>query len=103
MAPEGIGIFFAVKSYFVATLLGILGAVAHAIQAVKRQGWKGWFSFFGDVAVCIFFGQVFYQVGILWSPEKAIILTSLGSFWGAKSFDYIKGYVIKSVQANFPK
>lgn len=103
MALEGVGVFLVVKSYFVATLLGILGAIAHAIQAVKKQGWKGWLSFIGDVAVCIFFGQVFYHIGILWSPEYAIVLTSLGSFWGAKSFDFIKEYILKSLQANLPK
>lgn len=100
MPETGIGIYLLAKSYALATVLGFLGAIAHAIQAVKKQGWKGWLSFSGDVIVCVFFGQVFYQIGILWSPEKAVILTSLGSFWGAKSFDYFKEWIINSIKAN---
>lgn len=101
MTPDsGIGLFLLVKSYFVATFMGILGGVAHAIQEVKKKGWKGWLAFAGDVIVCVFFGQVFYQVGMVFAPDKAIIFTSLGSFWGAKSFDYLRDWIINSVKAN---
>lgn len=101
MTPEsGFGLYMIIKTYALATIMGLLGGVAHAIQEVKKSGWKGWVSFSGDVIVCVFFGQVFYQVGILFSPEKAIILTSLGAFWGAKSFDYLKEWVINSIRAN---
>ena len=100
MGSEGIGVLVVVKSYSIATLLGLLGGIAHAIQEVKKKGWKGWVSFCGDVIVCVFFGQVFYQFGTVYFPEQAIILTSLGAFWGAKSFDYLKEWIINSIKAN---
>lgn len=89
-----------VKQYLLATIFAFLGGVAHAIQKIKTAGWKGWVSFSGDIFVCIFFGQVFYQVGLLWDPKYAIVLTSLGSFWGAKSFEYLKDWIINAARAN---
>lgn len=103
MTPEQIGFIYILKTYFLASLIAFFGGVAHAIQQVKKSGWKGWVSFFADVFVCIFFGNVFYQIGLLVAPAYAIILTSLGSFWGAKSFEYLKVWVIKSLEANLPK
>lgn len=100
MPETGLGIFLVTKSYVIATFLGLLGAIAHAIQKVKDAGWKGWFSFLGDVVVCVFFGQVFYQLGMKINPEYAVLFTSLGSFWGAKSFDYLKDWIITSLKAN---
>lgn len=89
-----------IKQYFIATVFAFFGGVAHAIQKVKESGWKGYFSFCGDIVVCIFFGNVFYQMGLLMEPKYAIILTSVGSFWGAKSFDYLKKWMIASLKAN---
>lgn len=103
MAPESIGIAYILKTYVLATAIAFFGGLAHAIEVVKRQGWKGWISFCADVFVCIFFGHIFYQMGIIFAPSMAIVLTSLGSFWGAKSFDYLKEWLIKSFQANIPK
>lgn len=103
MAPESFGIAYIIKTYMLATVVAFVGGLAHAIEAVKRQGWKGWVNFTSDIFVCIFFGNVFYQFGLLFAPHLAIILTSLGSFWGAKSFEYLKLWLIKSIQANVPK
>lgn len=100
MAPEGWGIAYIIKTYFLASIFAFFGGIAHAIQNVKKAGWKGWVSFLSDVVVCIFFGNVFYQVGLIVQPEYAIVLTSLGSFWGAKSFEYVKDWVITSLRAN---
>jgi hypothetical protein len=100
MSPETIPVVYIVKTYFLASIFAFFGGVAHAIQNVKKAGWKGWFSFLGDIVVCIFFGNVFYQFGLIVEPEYAIVFTSLGSFWGAKSFDYIKDWVLNSLKAN---
>ena len=103
MAPESLGLMYIFKTYLLATLIGLFGGIAHAIEVVKEKGWKGWISFFADVFVCIFFGQIFYQFGLLYAPHMAVILTSLGSFWGAKSFDYMKVWIVRSLQSNLPK
>lgn len=100
MAPETVGVAYVIKTYFLASIFAFFGGVAHAIQNVKKAGWKGWISFSGDIVVCVFFGNVFYQIGMLFEPKYAIVLTSLGSFWGAKSFDYIKDWIITSLRAN---
>lgn len=103
MAPESIGLAYILKTYLLATIVAFFGGLAHAIEVVKHSGWKGWVSFWADIFVCIFFGNVFYQLGLLFAPHMAIIFTSLGSFWGAKSFEYLKLWLIKSIQANVPK
>ena len=100
MSPETIPVVYIIKTYLLASIFAFFGGVAHAIQNVKRVGWKGWFSFLGDIVVCIFFGNVFYHVGIIINPEYAIVLTSLGSFWGAKSFEYLKYWALNSLKAN---
>jgi len=100
MAPESITFMYIIKTYLIASIFAFFGGVAHAIQNVKKAGWKGWCSFLGDIVVCIFFGNVFYHVGLILNPEYAIILTSLGSFWGAKSFEYVKDWVLNSLKAN---
>ena len=100
MSPETIPVVYIIKTYLLASIFAFFGGVAHAIQNVKRVGWKGWFSFLGDIVVCIFFGNVFYHVGIIINPEYAIVLTSLGSFWGAKSFEYLKNWALNSLKAN---
>lgn len=88
------------KHYLIVTAVAFFGGMANAIQQVKKAGWKGWVSFCSDIVVCIFFGNVFYQIGLLTEPKYAIILTSLGSFWGAKSFEYLKRWVLTSLKAN---
>lgn len=103
MTPESLGIAYLFKTYFFATVVAFFGGVAHAIQQVKKSGWKGWISFTADVFVCIFFGNVFYQIGLIFAPHLAIVLTSLGSFWGAKSFEYLKDWMINSLKSNLPK
>ena len=100
MSPSEITIMYIIKTHFLATIFAFFGGVAHAIQNVKKSGWKGWISFLCDIVVCIFFGNVFYQIGLIIKPEYAIVLTSLGSFWGAKSFDYIRDWVLNSLKAN---
>ena len=97
MAPESLGILYIIKTYLVASIFAFLGGLAHAIQSVKRTGWRGWISFVSDILVCIFFGNVFYQIGLIVKPEYAIIMTSLGSFWGAKSFEYLKEWMVATV------
>lgn len=97
---ESVPIIIVIKQYLLVTLFAFWGGVAHAIQNVKKAGWKGWMSFVSDVIVCVFFGNVFYQVGLLVEPTYAIVFTSLGSFWGAKSFEYLKDWIITSLKAN---
>lgn len=97
---ESLPVFIAIKQYLLVTLFAFWGGVAHAIQNVKKAGWKGWVYFVSDVIVCVFFGNVFYQVGLLVEPTYAIVFTSLGSFWGAKSFEYLKDWIITSLKAN---
>lgn len=104
MTPEAsVGGFILLKKYFFVTLVAFFGGLAHAIETVKRQGWRGWVSFWSDVVVCIFFGHIFFQVSQIVNPEYHVLFTSLGAFWGVKSFDYLKGWFIKSLQANLPK
>lgn len=100
MTPETIGTLYFIKTYFLVFLAALFGGVAHALQKVKHAGWKGWVSFVSDIVVCVFFGTVFYQLGLMVKPESAVIMTSLGSYWGAKSFEFLKDWVIIGLKAN---
>ena len=99
MSGETLGILYFIKTYLLASIFAFFGGIAHAIQNVKKAGWRGWVSFGSDVVVCIFFGNVFYQIGLLTEPNYAIIMTSVGSFWGAKSFEYLKEWILNSLKA----
>jgi len=84
----------------VAAALG--GALSHALTEVNKNGWKGWINFLSDTFVCVFFGFIFHQIGVVTYPEQATVFTALGAFWGTESFKYLRNWVIKSLQANLP-
>jgi len=98
-----IGATILAKNYVIATGVAIAGGIAHAIEQVRHAGWKGWVNFLGDIFVCVFFGHVFFQIALHLNPDYAVIFTSLGSFWGVKSFDYLKVWFIKSLEAIIKK
>lgn len=91
------------KQFFIVFFAAVAGALSHALNEVRTNGWKGWLNFASDTFICVFFGFVFHQLGIVIAPEKAIIFTALGSFWGTESFKYLRNWFIKSLQANLPK
>lgn len=95
-----LGVVPFIKTHSVAFLASVIGAIAHAFERIRANGWVGWFSFTADIFVCVFFGNVFYQITSISMPEYAIIATSLGAFWGPKSFDYLKTWLLKSLKAN---
>ena len=89
-----------IKKYLIIVLATMFGAFAHALESVKKQGWKGWVEFFADVIVCSFVGFAFYHLAQLIYPDASVIFTSLGSYWGTKGFVLIREWVVKSVKAN---
>lgn len=88
------------KQFFIAFAAALAGALAHALTEVRKNGWKGWVSFLSDTFVCVFFGFIFHQIGVLVAPEQATVFTALGAFWGTESFRYLKSWLVKSLQAN---
>lgn len=102
MTPETqIGLILVAKKYLLVCFSATAGALAHALEKVKTMGWKGWVSFFSDMFVCIFFGTVFAQLTVLTGhADYQVIATSLGSYWGAKSFEYAKLWLLNSLKAN---
>lgn len=76
----------------------MFGAVAHAIEEVRKSGWKGWLSFTSDIFVCSFVGWVFFHVlSLTGYHEYAIIGSSIGSYWGTKGFVKIRDLFLDSI------
>lgn len=91
------------KQFFIVLFAALAGALSHALNEVRTNGWKGWLNFASDAFICVFFGFVFHQLGTIIAPEKAIIFTALGSFWGTESFKYLRNWFVRSLEANLPK
>lgn len=91
-----------IKKYAVVMIAAMFGATAHALEEVKKVGWKGWFSFIIDIVVCSFVGYIFYHMTLLINPEYSVFATSIGSYWGTKGFKFAKDWFINSLKANLP-
>lgn len=98
-SSEIIGIVL-IKKYGIVFLAALFGAVAHALDEIRKSGWKGWFSFSSDIIVCSFVGYAFYHFSQIVYPDVSIFATSIGSFWGTKGFSYLKDWFINSIKAN---
>lgn len=76
----------------------LFGAVAHAVEEVRKSGWRGWGAFLSDIFVCSFVGWVFFHVLTLTGQnEYAIIGSSIGSYWGTKGFVKIREIFFSSI------
>ncbi len=76
----------------------LFGAFAHAVEEVRKAGWKGWGKFLSDILVCSFVGWVFFHVFLLWGMnDYAIIGSSIGSYWGTKGFIKIRDLFLDSI------
>lgn len=102
MEPSYLVSVIGFKKLFIVLGAALSGALAHALTEVRKNGWKGWVNFLSDTFVCVFFGFVFHQVGVLISPEQSTIFTALGAFWGTESFKYLRNWLVNSLQANLP-
>lgn len=75
----------------------LFGAVAHALEEVRKNGWKGWFMFGSDIFVCSFVGWLFFHAIALISTDVAIVGSSIGSYWGTKGFVKIRDWFFESI------
>ena len=68
----------------------LFGAFAHALEDVRKNGWKGMFYFASDVFVCCFIGWLFFHAVSFVNPDYAVLGSSIGSYWGTKGFVKIR-------------
>lgn len=61
------------------------GAIAHVLEEIRTQGWKGWISALSSGFVAFFAGGVVYAFAMHIYPDYAGGLAGLGGFFGAKS------------------
>lgn len=87
------------KGYLLPSIAIFVGALAHSLQEVKVNGWKGGLMFSSDLIVAMVTGYIFYQSVVLFNPEYMMLAASLGGYLGPASVKF----VIKSWQANTPK
>lgn len=89
-----------IKKYTLVTVSVLFGATAHALEEIRKFGWKGWIYFLSDVFVCSFIGWTFYHLAQLTYPDYTFLACSVGSFWGTKAFNYVKDWLLNSLKAN---
>jgi hypothetical protein len=91
----------ALKSYLPVVLAALFGATAHALEEIKKVGWKGWASFIIDLVICSFVGYTFFHLALFVNPENpqyAVFATSIGSYWGTRGFRFVKQWFINGLK-----
>jgi hypothetical protein len=87
------------KGYILPAIAIFMGALAHSLQEVKKNGWKGGLMFSADLIIASVAGYIFYQSVVLFNPNYMMVAASLGGYLGPASVKF----VIKAWQANAPK
>lgn len=87
LSPIGaiFGIKYVLITYIFPLLLIIGGTIAHVLEEIKVQGWKGWASALSSGFIAFFAGIVVYTFAVHFYPEYAGGLAGLGGFFGARS------------------
>lgn len=76
-------------TYIFPILLNLAGAVAHVLEEIRVDGWRGWLSAFSSGFVAFFSGTMVLTFAYHFYPEYAGGLAGLGGFFGAKSINVL--------------
>lgn len=91
------------KLFLLPVIAVLFGATAHALERVRKVGWRGWVDMITDIIICSFMGFTFYHLTSIIYPSLAILSCSIGSYWGTKGFVFLKNALITTLQANLDK
>lgn len=97
--PVTTGIAITFKGYLLPAFAILTGSIAHALQEVKKKGWKGWASLIADIFIAMVAGNVLYQFILIWNPEYSVFSAAIGGYLGPNSVKFLV-HVIKSYKTN---
>lgn len=80
----------ATKKYFVLAGVILFGALAHAIEDAKKNGWQGFGWFVANTFVAAFVGMLFAHIASLISPDWMFAAGGMGGYMGPVAFKYIR-------------
>lgn len=80
----------ATKKYFVLAGVILFGALAHAIEDTKKNGWQGFGWFIANTFVAAFVGMLFSHIASLISPDWMFAAGGMGGYMGPVAFKYIR-------------
>lgn len=80
----------ATKKYFVLAGVILFGALAHAIEDTKKNGWQGFGWFIANTFVAAFVGMLFSHVASLVSVDWMYAAGGIGGYMGPAAFKYIR-------------
>lgn len=87
-------VVLASKRYLVLAGVILFGAVAHAIEDTKKNGWMGAGWFAANIFLAAFVGMVFAQVASIMSPEFTFAAGGVGGYMGPAAFKYVRASVL---------
>lgn len=61
------------------------GAIAHVLEEIRVQGWKGWLPAISSGFVAFFAGTLVYSFALHFYPDYAGGIAGVGGFLGTKS------------------
>lgn len=80
----------ATKKYFVLAGVILFGALAHAIEDTKKNGWQGFGWFIANTFVAAFVGMLFSHIASLISSDWMFAAGGMGGYMGPVAFKYIR-------------
>lgn len=80
----------AAKKYFILAGVIMFGAVSHAIEDTKKNGWQGFGWFIANTFVAAFVGMLFSHIASLISPDWMFAAGGMGGYMGPVAFKYIR-------------
>jgi hypothetical protein len=81
----GLGLKYIFIHFIIPTLMTLAGAIAHVLEEIRMDGWKGWVNALSSGFVAFFAGTVVFSFALHFYPDYAGGLAGLGGFFGAKS------------------
>lgn len=80
----------ATKKYFILAGVILFGAISHAIEDARKDGWQGIGWFVANVFVAAFVGMLFAHIATILQPDFVLAAGGIGGYMGPASFKYIR-------------
>jgi len=84
-----VGTKYVIVTYVLPLLSITAGAVAHVLEEIRIQGWRGWVSALSSGFVAFFAGTMVFTFALAFYPNFAGGLAGLAGFFGPKSISIL--------------
>ena len=90
----------AAKKYLLMAAVIMFGAVSHAIEDARKNGWKGMGWFCANIFVAGFVGMMFSQIASLISVDWMFVSGGVGGYMGPVAFKYNRSATLSRLGIN---